>query len=215
MTRNACNACQQAHKKGSVVVQPFQPHGQGSSRRRHPCEGSSVVDHDERIPKREWMPGPQTGRREQFQIISPMPSSINLSTHLQGHHLMVTSFLDWSKVIIWPMKDGNGKRTFELGQIVNLSCHPWDSNVKVSSYFSSLSHFSSHNHNNYFSLPIEQNPPNPPQQDTSIPCVPCKQTLRQPTAGPSGTCWSEDLFREPSQHNEPPIPGPGQPPEPQ
>ncbi|MBW0499658.1 hypothetical protein O181_039373 [Austropuccinia psidii MF-1] len=26
---------------------------------------------------------------------------------LLGHHPMVTSLLDWSKVIIWPMKDGN------------------------------------------------------------------------------------------------------------
>ncbi|MBW0504606.1 hypothetical protein O181_044321 [Austropuccinia psidii MF-1] len=28
------------------------------------------------------------------------------------------------------MKDGNGKRTFELGLIVTMSCHPWDSNSK-------------------------------------------------------------------------------------
>ncbi|MBW0551572.1 hypothetical protein O181_091287 [Austropuccinia psidii MF-1] len=130
MTSNACNACQQAHKKCSFVVQPFRPCSQRSSRPRHPCEGSFVVDHDERIPKREWTLGPQTGRREQFRIISPMPSSINFSTPLQGHHLMVTSLLDWRKASIWPMKDGNGKRTFELGPIVNLSCHPWDSNVK-------------------------------------------------------------------------------------
>ncbi|MBW0490352.1 hypothetical protein O181_030067 [Austropuccinia psidii MF-1] len=46
------------------------------------------------------------------------------------HHPMVTSLLDQSAVIIWPMKDGNGKRTFELGMIVTTSCHPWDSNVK-------------------------------------------------------------------------------------
>ncbi|MBW0497535.1 hypothetical protein O181_037250 [Austropuccinia psidii MF-1] len=31
---------------------------------------------------------------------------------------MVTSLLDWSKVIIQPMKNGNGKRTFKLGLIV-------------------------------------------------------------------------------------------------
>ncbi|MBW0562492.1 hypothetical protein O181_102207 [Austropuccinia psidii MF-1] len=61
--------------------------------------------------------------------------------------------------------------------------------------------------------------------------MPCEQTLRQPTPGPSGTQWLEDLSRgkkstfpfliltfsssqltlppfvEPSQHNEPPIPG--------
>ncbi|MBW0499284.1 hypothetical protein O181_038999 [Austropuccinia psidii MF-1] len=34
------------------------------------------------------------------------------------------------------------------------------------------------------------------------------QTPRQPTPGPSGTRWSEDLSHELSQHNEPPIPGP-------
>ncbi|MBW0504306.1 hypothetical protein O181_044021 [Austropuccinia psidii MF-1] len=30
---------------------------------------------------------------------------------------------------------------------------------------------------------------------------------RQPTPGPSGTQWSEDLFCKPCQHNGPPIPG--------
>ncbi|MBW0580355.1 hypothetical protein O181_120070 [Austropuccinia psidii MF-1] len=38
--------------------------------------------------------------------------------------------------------------------------------------------------------------------------MPRKQTPRQPTPGPSGTQWLEDLCGEPSQHNEPPIPGP-------
>ncbi|MBW0578622.1 hypothetical protein O181_118337 [Austropuccinia psidii MF-1] len=37
--------------------------------------------------------------------------------------------------------------------------------------------------------------------------MPRKQTLREPTPGPSGTQWWEDLSREPSKHNEPPIPG--------
>ncbi|MBW0594120.1 hypothetical protein O181_133835 [Austropuccinia psidii MF-1] len=31
---------------------------------------------------------------------------------------MVTSLLDLSEVIIWPMKDGDGKRTFKLAPIV-------------------------------------------------------------------------------------------------
>ncbi|MBW0590810.1 hypothetical protein O181_130525, partial [Austropuccinia psidii MF-1] len=43
---------------------------------------------------------------------------------------MVTSLLDLSKVIIRPMKDGNGKRTFKLGLIVTMSCNQWDSNAK-------------------------------------------------------------------------------------
>ncbi|MBW0473307.1 hypothetical protein O181_013022 [Austropuccinia psidii MF-1] len=37
--------------------------------------------------------------------------------------------------------------------------------------------------------------------------MPREQTPWEPTPGPSGTQWSEDLSREPSQHNEPPIPG--------
>ncbi|MBW0475365.1 hypothetical protein O181_015080 [Austropuccinia psidii MF-1] len=80
----------------------------------------------------------------------------------------------------------------------------------------------------------EQNPPNPPQQDSPIPRMPHKQTPQKPTPGPSGTQWLEDLFGgkqkaipvliltlesseltltlfvKPSQHNGPPIPGPSQ-----
>ncbi|MBW0487243.1 hypothetical protein O181_026958 [Austropuccinia psidii MF-1] len=120
---------------------------------------------------------------------------------------MVTSLLDQSEVIIQPMKDGNGKRTFELGLIITISCHPWDSNSK-----------------------LKQNQPNPPRQDSPVPSLPCEQTPQQPTPGPSGTQWLEDLFGskqpkfnlistldsseltvppfvEPSQTDEPPIPG--------
>ncbi|MBW0565605.1 hypothetical protein O181_105320 [Austropuccinia psidii MF-1] len=68
--------------------------------------------------------------------------------------------------------------------------------------FSSLSHFSSRNNTDFFPLLMERNPPDPPRQDSPIPSLPRKQTLRQPTPGPSGTRWSEELFREP------PIPGP-------
>ncbi|MBW0560922.1 hypothetical protein O181_100637 [Austropuccinia psidii MF-1] len=103
---DTCDACQQAHRKCSFVVQPFQPCGQRSSRPRSPCKDSFVVDNDESIPKQEWTPGAQTGRWEQFWMISPVPSRINLSTH----HPMVTSPLDQSKVIIQQMKYGNGSR---------------------------------------------------------------------------------------------------------
>ncbi|MBW0540621.1 hypothetical protein O181_080336 [Austropuccinia psidii MF-1] len=64
-------------------------------------------------------------------MISPVPSSINLFTPLLGHHPMVTSLLDQSKVIIRLMKDGNGKMKFDLGPIITMSCHPWDTNAKV------------------------------------------------------------------------------------
>ncbi|MBW0486164.1 hypothetical protein O181_025879 [Austropuccinia psidii MF-1] len=129
---------------------------------------------------------------------------------------MVTSLIDWSKVIIRPMKDGNGKRTFKLGLIVTMSRNPTD----------------------FFALHIEQKPPNTLQQDSPIPCMPHKNTLGQPTPGPSGTPWSEDLFHskkptfpfliltftsskltfppfvEPFQQNESPIPRPSQASEP-
>ncbi|MBW0572762.1 hypothetical protein O181_112477, partial [Austropuccinia psidii MF-1] len=62
----------------------------------------------------------------------------------------------------------------------------------------------------------EQNPPNRPKQDSPVPSLACKQTLWQRTPGPSGTQWSDELFRKPSQTKEPPIPGPSplsQPPE--
>ncbi|MBW0498372.1 hypothetical protein O181_038087 [Austropuccinia psidii MF-1] len=72
-----------------------------------------------------------------------------------------------------------------------MSCHPLDSNTKG-----------------------KQNRPNPQQQDSPVPCMPCKQTPQPPTPGPSGTQWLEDLFYEPSQHNESPIPGSSQPSEP-
>ncbi|MBW0557630.1 hypothetical protein O181_097345 [Austropuccinia psidii MF-1] len=78
---------------------------------------------------------------------------------------------------------------------------------------------------------MELNQLNPLQQDSPFLSLPHKQTPRQPTPGPSGTPWSEDLFRckqpkfhlistldssvltvppfvEPSQTEEPPIPGP-------
>ncbi|MBW0554155.1 hypothetical protein O181_093870 [Austropuccinia psidii MF-1] len=104
--------------------------------------------------------------------LCPVPSSIDLSTPLLGHYPMVTSLLDPSGVIIRPMKDGNGKRTFKLGPIVT--------------------------------------------NGIQTPDLPHEQTLQQPTPGPSGTRWSEELFREPSRTKEPPIPGPSpssQPPE--
>ncbi|MBW0551099.1 hypothetical protein O181_090814 [Austropuccinia psidii MF-1] len=107
-TTDACDACRQAHKKCSFAVRPIRPHGQRSSQPRRPHEDSFVVNDDESIPKQEWTPQPQTGRWEQFRTIIPVPSSINLSTPLLGHHPMVTSLLDQSKVIILPMKDGDG-----------------------------------------------------------------------------------------------------------
>ncbi|MBW0520201.1 hypothetical protein O181_059916 [Austropuccinia psidii MF-1] len=58
------------------------------------------------------------------------PMALICPPTLLGHHPMVTSLLDLSEVIIQPMKDGNGERTFEHGPIVTMSCHRWDSNAK-------------------------------------------------------------------------------------
>ncbi|MBW0546862.1 hypothetical protein O181_086577 [Austropuccinia psidii MF-1] len=79
-TTDACDACRQAHTKCLSIVCPFQPRGQRSSRARRSCKDSFVVNNDEIIPEQEWTPGPQTGRRERFRMISPVPSSIDLST---------------------------------------------------------------------------------------------------------------------------------------
>ncbi|MBW0518738.1 hypothetical protein O181_058453 [Austropuccinia psidii MF-1] len=71
------------------------------------------------------------------------------------------------------MKDGDGKRTFELGPIITHGI---------------------------------QTPKTKPTK-SPIPSLPHEQTLRQPTPCLSGTQWLEDLFRKPSQTDEPPIPG--------
>ncbi|MBW0571672.1 hypothetical protein O181_111387 [Austropuccinia psidii MF-1] len=68
--------------------------------------------------------------------------------------------------------------------------------------FSSSTHFSSHNHTELVPLCIEQNQLNPPPQNSPVPSLPCEQTPWQPTPGPSGTQWSEDLFsgKQPKFH---------------
>ncbi|MBW0465883.1 hypothetical protein O181_005598 [Austropuccinia psidii MF-1] len=177
---NACDAFRQAHKKCLFVVQPFRPHSQRSSLPRRLCEDSFVVSNDESIPEREWTPGLQTGRWNDSGLLALSPQVLICPPPLLGHHPMVTSLLDHSKVIIPPMKQGNGKRTFDLGLIVT----------------------------------HEENPPNPPQQDSPVPRMAREQALRKPTPGPSGTQWLGDLFCKPSQHNEPHIPGPSQASEP-
>ncbi|MBW0493302.1 hypothetical protein O181_033017 [Austropuccinia psidii MF-1] len=77
---------------------------------------------------------------------------------------MVTSLLDHRKVIIQPMKDGNGERTFELGLIGTMSCHSWYSSTKTK------------------------------PSESPIPHLTCEKTMQQPTPGLSSTQWLEDLF---------------------
>ncbi|MBW0502622.1 hypothetical protein O181_042337 [Austropuccinia psidii MF-1] len=141
-------------------------------------------------PDRKQADGNNSGR------LALSPPVLLCPPLLLGHRLMVTSLLDWHQVIIWPMKDGDGKRTFKFGPTVSIGFKH-----EVSFLFRSC------NHTDFFPLHIEQNPPNPPQQDSPVPCMLREQAPWQPTPGPSGTQWSEDLSHEPSQHNEPPIPG--------
>ncbi|MBW0564294.1 hypothetical protein O181_104009 [Austropuccinia psidii MF-1] len=46
----------------------------------------------------------------------------------------------------------------------------------------------------------KQNPPNPPQQDSPVPCMPASKLCSNPLQAKVAT-------NEPSRHNEPPIPG--------
>ncbi|MBW0544910.1 hypothetical protein O181_084625 [Austropuccinia psidii MF-1] len=73
---------------------------------------------------------PKLADRSDSGELALSPQALICPPPLLGHHPMVTSLLNRRKVIIWPMKDGNGKRTFEVGPIVTMSCHPWNSNAK-------------------------------------------------------------------------------------
>ncbi|MBW0525114.1 hypothetical protein O181_064829, partial [Austropuccinia psidii MF-1] len=63
-----------------VRCPPLPTRSQRSSRPRRPREDSFVVNNDETISKHEWTPRPQSGQWERFRTISPIPSSIDLST---------------------------------------------------------------------------------------------------------------------------------------
>ncbi|MBW0484205.1 hypothetical protein O181_023920 [Austropuccinia psidii MF-1] len=82
------------------------------------------------FPSRNGHRDPKQGDRNGSGRLSQSPQVSICPPPLLGHYPMVSSLLDQSKVIIRPMKDDNGKRTFKLGPIVTMSCHPWDSNAK-------------------------------------------------------------------------------------
>ncbi|MBW0523464.1 hypothetical protein O181_063179, partial [Austropuccinia psidii MF-1] len=124
------DACGQARKKCLFVVRPFRPRGQRSSCPRCPHKDSFVVNDDESIPERERTPDPKQADRNDSGQLALSPQASICPPPLLGHHPMVTSLLDWSKVIIRLMKDGDGEGTFELGPIFTMSCHPWYSNTK-------------------------------------------------------------------------------------
>ncbi|MBW0529790.1 hypothetical protein O181_069505 [Austropuccinia psidii MF-1] len=67
----------------------------------------------------------QANGNDSGQLALSLPVSI-CPPPLLGHHPKVTSLLDWREVIIRPMKDGDGQKTFKLGPMVTISCHQWD-----------------------------------------------------------------------------------------
>ncbi|MBW0545674.1 hypothetical protein O181_085389, partial [Austropuccinia psidii MF-1] len=129
-TTKTCDACQQAHKKCSFVVRPSNHEARGvlaqDALARTPLWLTMMKQHPSANGHRDLKQadGNNSGRL----ALSPQPSIC--PPPLLRQHPMVTSLLDLSKVIMQPMKDGNGKRTFELGLIVIMSCHRWDSNAK-------------------------------------------------------------------------------------
>ncbi|MBW0553975.1 hypothetical protein O181_093690, partial [Austropuccinia psidii MF-1] len=135
------------------------------------------------------------GHRDLKQANGNDSGQLALSPHasicpppLLGHHPMVTSLLNLRKVIIRPMQDCNGKRTFELGLIVTMSCHRWDSNAK------------------------NKTPRIPP--DKTLPFLVCLAI--KPRGNPLQAELTLTPFLESSRTKEPPIPGPSpssQPPE--
>ncbi|MBW0504286.1 hypothetical protein O181_044001, partial [Austropuccinia psidii MF-1] len=81
-------------------------------------------------------------------------------------------------MIIRPMKDGDGKRTFELGPVLTLSCHQWDSNTKTLPFLVCLASKT------------------------------CGNPLQARVAPDGRRNYSAVSSQKPSQTKEPPIPGP-------
>ncbi|MBW0551770.1 hypothetical protein O181_091485 [Austropuccinia psidii MF-1] len=129
----------------------------------------------------------QVNRNDSGQL-ALSPQVLICPPPLLGHHLLVTSLLNQSEVIIWPRKDGDGKRIFKLGPIVTMSCHLWDSNAKNKTH---------------------QIPPNKTLLFlvflTSKPCGNPPQARVAPN-GQRNYSMTLTPFLEPSQTKEPPIP---------
>ncbi|MBW0539518.1 hypothetical protein O181_079233 [Austropuccinia psidii MF-1] len=113
-----------------------------------------------------WDPKQANGNNSGKLALSPQ--ALIFPPPLLGHQPMVTSLLDWSKVIIRPMKDGDGESKFELGS------KPTKSRLtRLTRSMSALQ--------------------------------------ANPVATHSWPEWHPmvgGVFCEPSQHDEPPIPGP-------
>ncbi|MBW0502310.1 hypothetical protein O181_042025 [Austropuccinia psidii MF-1] len=66
------------------------------------------------LPSGNGLQDPKQAEGNDSGQLAQSPQVLICQPPLLGHHPMVTSLLDRSKVIIRPMKDGNGGRTFEL-----------------------------------------------------------------------------------------------------
>ncbi|MBW0540340.1 hypothetical protein O181_080055 [Austropuccinia psidii MF-1] len=62
------------------------------------------------FPRSNGFKDPKQAERNNSGQLAWCPQVLICPPPLLGHHLMVTSLLNWSKVIIHLMKDGNGKR---------------------------------------------------------------------------------------------------------
>ncbi|MBW0470427.1 hypothetical protein O181_010142 [Austropuccinia psidii MF-1] len=171
-----------AHKKFLFVVKPFQSRGERRFHPRWPHQDSFVVNNDESIPEGEWIPGPQTGRRERFQKIILVPSSIYLSTPpprppSNGHFTPQLEHSDYPTDEGWQWQDDIQAWA---------KCHHVLSPVGFKHQ--------------------KQSPLNPPQQETAVPHMPYEQTLWEPSPGPKPSQHHEPPIPGLNQFSKPQVP---------
>ncbi|MBW0484525.1 hypothetical protein O181_024240 [Austropuccinia psidii MF-1] len=167
-----------------------------------------------------WDPKQANGNDSRQLALSPQASIC--PPPLLGHHQMVTSLLNQSKGIIRPMKDGNGKRTFELGLIVTISCHPWDSKAKNKTHqippnkthpFNDLSHKpSQHNEPPIFDLSSSSEPPEDVATCEPEPEVAPTKSMEEPFVCPATSCSVIIINNTPVRSPPPISPAPTLPP---
>ncbi|MBW0487220.1 hypothetical protein O181_026935 [Austropuccinia psidii MF-1] len=81
-------------------------------------EDSFIVENNESIPKQEWPRDLDQADENTSAQLAWFSQVLNCPPHLPGAHPMVTSLFDWNEMIILPMKDGDGTKTFQLRLIV-------------------------------------------------------------------------------------------------
>ncbi|MBW0467251.1 hypothetical protein O181_006966 [Austropuccinia psidii MF-1] len=149
------------------------------------------------------------------------PGTTNRQMGMLLHNLL--SSLQYQFVHPPPRPPSNGHFTSQLEQSDYLANEGWQWQEDIQAWDDC--------HPLNSAAKVKKTPPDPPQKESTVPCVPHKQALQQPTPGPSGTKWSEvllhskqkgipflisdfksselalPLFVEPSKKDEPPIPG--------